>query len=48
MAKIVYCSKTDDGMLIDAVEDNILIYDEIGGKVHVLNSTSKLIMGQYL
>jgi len=43
MAKIVYCSKTDDGMLIDAVEDNILIYDEIGGKVHVLNSTSKLI-----
>lgn len=43
MKKIIYCTKTDDGMIEDCVDNDLIIYDEIKEKVFLLNETSKVI-----
>lgn len=40
---IIYCIKKDDNLVLDYIDDDLMIYDEINGNVHVLNSTAKII-----
>lgn len=41
--KVIYCSKNDDGLIQDNVDDDLMIYDSINGNVYVLNKTVKII-----
>lgn len=41
--QIIYCSKIDKDLVLDYIEEDLMIYDEINGNVHVLNNTAKII-----
>jgi len=41
--KIIYCGKKNINLVLDYIDDDLMIYNENNGNVHVLNNTAKFI-----